>query len=73
MDDRQLLDELLTRQESDELDFKSQQYKLTNDHTRSKFIKDILAMANTSQDWFSLYLVGSSGTIRQGDWDSWGN
>ena len=58
MNDRQLLEELLKRQESDDLDFKSQQYKLTNDHSRSEFIKDIVAMANTPRSGSAYILLG---------------
>ena len=58
MDDYKLLDELLKRQESDQLDFKSQQYKLTDNHSRSKFIKDILAMANTPRSSSAYILLG---------------
>ncbi len=47
MDDLELIQSLLGRQESDGLDFKSQQYNLDNNYGRSKFIKDIVAMANT--------------------------
>ena len=45
MEDRQLIESLLKRQESDDLDFKSGQYNLRNNHGKSKFIKDIVAMA----------------------------
>ena len=47
MDDHQLIANLLDRLESDDLDFKTEQYYLSNPDGRSKFIKDILAMANT--------------------------
>ena len=58
MDDRQLLEELLKRQESDDLDFKSQQYNLTDGHSRSEFIKDIIAMANTPRSGSAYILLG---------------
>ena len=58
MDDGQLLDGLLDRQESDDLDFKSHQYNLTTNHNRSKFIKDILAMANTPRSDSAYILIG---------------
>ena len=57
MDDQKVLEELLNRQESDDLDFKSQQYKLTDNHSRSKFIKDVVAMANTPRSSSSAYIL----------------
>ena len=57
MDDLQLLIDLLKRQESNELDFKSQ-YNLSNNYGRSKFIKDIVAMANTPRSESAYILVG---------------
>ena len=47
MEDRQLIESLLKRQESDGLDFKSGQCNFADNYGKSKFIKDILAMANT--------------------------
>ena len=58
MNDRQLLNELLKQQESNELDFKSEPYNLSNDNGRSKFIKDIIAMANTPRSDSAYILVG---------------
>ena len=58
MDDWQLLDQLLQRQESDDLDFKSQQYNLKTNRNRSKFIKDILAMANTPRSGSAYIVLG---------------
>ena len=47
MEDRQLMESLPKRQESGDLDFKSDQYNFANNYGKSKFIKDIIAMANT--------------------------
>ena len=47
MEDRQLIESLLKRQECDDLDFKSGQYNFVNNYGKSKFIKDIIAMDNT--------------------------
>ena len=58
MDDQQLLDELLNRQESNELDFKSEPYNLSNVNGCSKFIKDIVAMANTPRSDSAYILIG---------------
>ena len=58
MEDRQLVENLLERQESDDLDFKSGQYNLANSHGKSKFIKDIVAMANTPRSGPAYILVG---------------
>ena len=60
MDDHQLVDQLLTRQESNNLDFKSQQYRFDADKKKSEFIKDILAMANTPRDGSAYILLGVS-------------
>ena len=58
MEDRELVQALLNRQESDDLDFKSQEYNLTNNHGRSRFIKDIVAMANTPRSNSAYILLG---------------
>lgn len=58
MEDRQLIASLLGRQESDDLDFKSGQYNLNNAHGKSKFIKDIVAMANTPRSGAAYVLIG---------------
>ena len=58
MDDQQLVENLLERQESDDLDFKSGQYNFTNERGKSKFIKDIVAMANTPRNGPAYILVG---------------
>ena len=46
MNDQDPIDTLLQRQEADDSDFKSEQYRLDSDHEKSQFIKDIVAMAN---------------------------
>ena len=58
MNDNQIIEQLLTRQESNDLDFKSEQYSLDNDKKKSEFIKDILAMANTPRDKSAYILLG---------------
>ena len=58
MEDRQLIESLLERQESNDLDFKSGQYNLANHHGKSRFIKDIVAMANTPRNGPAYILVG---------------
>ena len=57
MDDQKLVDGLLKRQESDNLDFKSK-YNFDNAERKSKFIKDIVAMANTPRSGPAYILVG---------------
>ncbi len=67
MEDRQLLESLLLRQESDDLDFKSGQYNFKSHHGKSRFIKDIIAMANTPRSGPAYILVGvqeQSGKVR---------
>ena len=58
MEDQQLVKNLLNRQESDDLDYKSGQYNLANNDGKSKFIKDIVAMANTPRSGPAYILVG---------------
>ena len=58
MTDQELVDSLLKQQESDILDYKSRQYNLDNEHTKSEFIKDIIAMANTPKNKSAYILVG---------------
>ena len=58
MDDQQLVERLLERQESDDLDFKSQQYRFDSDYLKSEFIKDVVAMANTPRSESSYILLG---------------
>lgn len=58
MEDQKLVENLLNRQESDDLDFKSGQYHLENEYGKSKFIKDIVAMANTPRSGPAYILIG---------------
>ena len=58
MDDRELVQRLLERQESDDLDFKSEQYRFDSDRQTSEFIKDIVAMANTPRSEPAYILLG---------------
>ena len=67
MDDQKLIENLLNRQESDDLDYKSGQYNLANNRGKSRFIKDIVAMANTPRSGPAYILVGvqeQSGKVR---------
>ena len=57
-DDVQLIEQLLSRMESDDLDFKRDQYKLESDREKSGFIKDIICMANTPREGSAYILVG---------------
>ena len=58
MDDLRLVDGLLKRQESDDLDFKSYPYNLRKHLGKSRFIKDIVAMVNTPRSGSAYILVG---------------
>ena len=58
MEDPQLIENLLARQESDVLDFKSGQYNFNSNHGKSRFIKDIVAMANTPRSGPAYILLG---------------
>ena len=58
IEDRQLIENLLERHESDDLDFKSGQYSFANNSSKSRFIKDIVAMANTPRNGPAYILVG---------------
>lgn len=55
-----LIDELLFRSESSDLDFKSQQYRLrgASDADKGKLLKDILALANAWRDGPGRILIG---------------
>ena len=67
MEGRELIDNLLLRQESNDLDFKSGQYNYATKHGKSKFIKDIIAMANTPRSGSAYILLGvheQSGKVR---------
>ena len=58
MSDQELIDSLLKRQEADDLDFKSEPYKLDSNNEKSRFIKDVLAMANTPRAGSAYILIG---------------
>ena len=58
MEYRQLIENLLNRQESDDLDFKSGQYDFNNNRGKSKFIKDVIAMVNTPRNGPAYIIVG---------------
>ena len=58
MDYTGLIRTLLERQESDDLDFKSRPYNLKNAKQNSKFVKDIIAMANTPRSGPAYIILG---------------
>ena len=58
MVDQHLIHELLSRNESNDLDFKAEGYHLKNADGCSKFIKDIVAMANTPRPGPAFILIG---------------
>ena len=58
MENKQLIISLLKRQESDNLDFKLGHYDFENSRGKSKFIKDIVAMANTPRSAPAYIVVG---------------
>ena len=60
MDYQRLVEQLVQRQESDDLDFKSKQYRLDNDHFKGQFIKDIVSMVNTPRNGSAYILTGVS-------------
>ena len=49
---------LLTQIESDILDFKSKNYHLSDDASKSQLIKDVLCMANTPREKSSFIIIG---------------
>ncbi len=57
-EDQELIEHLLGRQESDDLDYKSGQYNFASNRGKSKFIKDIVAMANTPRSGPAYILIG---------------
>ena len=63
MNDRELADKLLQSQESNELDFKLEQYRFDNDYLKSQFIKDIVSMANTIRSGSAYILLGVKGRL----------
>ncbi len=58
MDDQQLINGLLSSLESEDLDFKSRQYDISKAYPQAKFIKDIVAMANTPRSGSAYILLG---------------
>lgn len=52
------LRELLSKNENRSIDFKAEPYRLDNDHFKSEFIKDVLAMANTPRDETAHIVIG---------------
>ena len=58
MNDQDLVDALLQRREADDSDFKSEQYRLDGDHKKSRFTKDIVAMANTPGAGSAYIVIG---------------
>ena len=63
MNDQELVDQLLQSQESNELDFKRDQYRFDNDVLKSQFIKDIVSMANTIRSESAYILLGVNGRL----------
>lgn len=58
MINEELLRILMARSESDTIDFKAEPHRLDNDHLKSEFIKDILAMANTPRQESAYIVIG---------------
>ena len=58
MDDKELVGSLINRLESEDLDFKSREYNLSNSYLQSRFIKDIVAMSNTPRSGPAYILLG---------------
>lgn len=56
--DEHEMERLLYSGESDELDFKRDQYRLTNNDQKGEFIKDILAFANSWRTTDGFILIG---------------
>ena len=54
----EVLGDLLSRSESSTIDFKSVPHRIDNDHFKSEFIKDILAMANTPREESAYIVIG---------------
>ena len=52
------LKEIFARSESRIIDFKSEPHRLDNDHFKSKFIKDIIAMSNSPRDESAYIIIG---------------
>ena len=58
MEHQELIANLLNREESDDLDYKSAMYNLDTKRKKSEFIKDIVAMANTPRNSPAYILIG---------------
>src|SRR6266511_2359307 len=58
MMDSQAFTELLRRSEGETLDFKATGYNLSDDMSKAKFVKDVLAMANTPRDTDAYIVLG---------------
>jgi len=58
MGTHKLFEELITKNESDILDFKSEFYKKNDKNDRAAFTKDIVAMANTPRTGSSYIVIG---------------
>jgi hypothetical protein len=58
MIDKAELKDLLTQSETETLDFKSKPHRLDNEHFKSEFIKDIIAMANTPREDTAYIVIG---------------
>ena len=58
MNDADMINTLLDRQESDDLDFKSEPFNFNNKKKTSEFVKDIIAMANTPRSGPAYILLG---------------
>ena len=56
--DQQLFDQLLAEGESSHLDYKRDQYPLSDVGEKAKLIKDVLAMANSSRQLTAYILIG---------------
>ena len=56
--DQRLIEHLLSQMEGSTLDFKRDQYKLESNKQKSKFVKDIVCMANTPRCGSAYILVG---------------
>lgn len=66
----ELFEQLISRDESDTLDFKKEQYEFVDDDSVAKFVKDILSFANTIRKHNSYIIIGieqtTSGKIFHG-------
>ena len=57
-DDVELVNQFLSRMESEDLDFKRDQYHLESDRQKSEFVKDIVSMANTPRVEPAYIIIG---------------